>query len=280
MTRPEWELVTEGFGRLEGPCLDEQGRLCFSDMRPPGTVYRLEPDGSVMKLADREHVGGLVPHADGGLLASGHTVAVLRDDGTERTILEPVDGWGFNDLATDAAGNVFVGMHGERPTGSAPTVTASLWRVGPGGEATRCYDGVQLTNGLGVSPDGARLYHNDTHPRTVWVSDLDEQGLPVDRRVHAVVAGAPDGMAIDESGCVWVALVDSGRILRLTPDGEQDLVLEAPRTWVASLCFGGADGRSLFAVTFGGDPYDPDHSGAVFRTRVGTAGAAVYPARV
>ena len=43
-----------------------------------------------------------------------------------------------------------------------PTVTASLWRLAPGGVVTRCYDGIQLTNGIGISPDGARLYHNDT----------------------------------------------------------------------------------------------------------------------
>ena len=178
-----WELLVEGFGRLEAPRLDPEGRLCFADMRPPGKVLRLELDGSVTTLADREHVGGLVLHVDGGIVASGPAVSVIREGDPERVLLEPGSGWGFNDMATDQAGNIFVGKFGERPTGSASAVaTGSLWRIGSGGLATHCYDGIQLTNGVGVAPDGAHLYHNDTGPRVVWVSELDN-GLPVNRRV-------------------------------------------------------------------------------------------------
>jgi len=282
---PEWELVVDGFGRLEAPCFDAVGRLCFSDMRAPGAVHRLEPDGRVTTLHDRSHVGGMVPHADGGLVATGSTVAVLTEDGTTRVVMEhPVGlegGWGFNDLTTDSEGNVYVGMHGEVPTGGLPTVTASLWRIAPGGVVTHCYDGIQLTNGIGISPDGARLYHNDTAINTVWVSDLDDEGLPHDRRPHHVLEhGSPDGMTVDEEGGVWIAAIGAGVIVRVAPDGDVDLVLDAPRAYVASACFGGDDGRDLYCVTFGGDHYDSEHSGGVFRTRVDVAGAPITPARV
>lgn len=277
----EWECVAEGFGRVEAPCFDADGRLCFADMRPPGVVQRLGANRTVTTLVAREHVGGLVPHVDGGLVATGHDVAILREGEPERVVLKPGHGWGFNDLTTDAHGNVFVGMHGERPTGKPPNVTASLWRIAPGGEATRCYDGVGLTNGLGLSPAGDRLYHNDTIARVVLVSDMTDQGLPTNRRVlHELRYGTPDGMAIDEAGCIWVAAMSSGKIVRVTPDGDQDLVLDAPSTWTASLCFGGADRRDLIAVTFGGGPYDEQRSGGIFRTRVGVAGAPIVPARI
>ncbi len=277
----DWELMMDGLGRLEAPCFDGQGRLCFADMRPPGAVYRLDDDGSVTKLADREHVGGLVAHAQGGLLASGHDVAVLQEDGGVRVVLEPGDGWGFNDLATDASGNVFVGMHGERPTGQAPSVTATLWRIGAGGQVSRCYDGIALTNGLGFSPDGSRLYHNDTVAGTVWVSDVGDDGLPTNRRAHYVLdGGSPDGLAIDEDGCVWVTAMGAGRIIRVTPEGKEDAVLQTPSRWAASVCFGGADGRDLYLATFGGEPYDSNRSGAVYRTRVDHPGAPVAPATV
>jgi sugar lactone lactonase YvrE len=281
MDEPAWELLVDGFGRLEAPCEDREGRLCFADRTPPGRVLRLEADGTVTTLAERAHVGGLVAHADGGLVASGHRVSVIGADGPERVLLEPGSGWGFNDLGTDAEGRVFVGRFDADPMPPVSGQGGSLWRIGPGGSIDHCYDGVQLTNGVGVAPDGSCLYHNDTTPRMVWASALDEEGLPVNRRAfYQFEEGSPDGLAVDEAGCVWVVLIGSGRLVRLTPDGEQDRVVRGPRDWTASVCFGGSDNRDLYAVTFGGPPYDPDHSGAVFRARLEVGGAPVRPARV
>ena len=60
----------------------------------------------------RKNGGGLMPHAENGLVATGSTVVVIDDTGT-RTVMEPESGWGFNDFTTDASGNLFVGMHAE-----------------------------------------------------------------------------------------------------------------------------------------------------------------------
>ena len=281
MGRVSWECVANGFGRLEAPCVDLEGRLCFADRRPPGVIYRLESDGAVSELAQVDDVGGLAPHAGGGLVVSARAVSVLDAAGRRRPVREPAGGWGFNDMATDPEGNLFVGMHGERPTGQPPVATASLWKLAKGGAATRCYDGIQLTNGIGLAPDGSRLYHNDTTPKTVWVSDLSEDGLPVNRRAFfRLENGGPDGMAVDASGCVWIAAITAGQVVRVTPDGKEDLTVDTPSKWVASLCFGGDDARDLYIVTFGGEPYDPGRSGAVYRTRVDVGGAAIVPATV
>lgn len=272
-----WDLVVDGFGKLEGPAFDAAGRLCVIDRSGPGRILRLEADGTTSELAERSHGGGLVAHACGGLVVSGHRVTWIADDGTEQVLLEAGDGWGFNDLTTDVQGRVFVGRFDTDPMPPAMGEGGSLWRISSGGEAALCYDGIALTNGLGLAPDGSVLYHNDTTPRTVWVSALTPDGWPVDRRPLCVLDGSPDGMAVDETGCLWIALMGSGRIVRITPDGKEDTVINAPREYTASVCF---DGRDLYAVTFGGEPYDPRHSGAVFRTTLDVAGAPVHPARV
>ncbi len=271
-----WELLIEGFGKLEAPCLDLEGRVCFAD-RTAGHLLRLEPDGTMTTLAERTHVGGLVAHADGGLVATGHTVSVISADGAERLLLEPGQGWGFNDLGTDPDGRIFVGRFDANPLPPVSGQGGSLWRLDRDG-ATQCYDGIQLTNGIGVSPDGTRIYHNDTTPQVVWVSDLDDAGMPVNRRhLYQFSEENPDGMAMDEAGCVWVVLIGSGRIVRLSPEGRIDGTYRGPRDWTASICF---DGDDLYAVTFGGEPYDPDHTGALFRARPGVMGAPVHPASV
>jgi gluconolactonase len=278
---PKWDVLVDGLGRLEAPCLDLAGNLCFSDIAGEGGIYCLRSDGQLVPiLQGRSHIGGLVAHADGGLLATGASVSVIEDRG-ERVVMTPDGGWGFNDLTTDPSGAVFVGMHGERPTATPPAVEASLLRIGSTGAVTRCYGGIQLTNGLGVSPDGKRLYHNDTLPRIVWVSELSDAGLPVERRVlYELRHGMPDGMAVDEVGAIWVAAIGAGKIVRITPHGHDDLILDTPMPYVSALCFSGPDRRDLCVTTFGGPPYDTEHTGSVISTRTDVAGAAITPARV
>lgn len=87
--------------------------------------------------------------------------------------------------------------------------------------------------------------------------------------------GHPDGMALDEHGALWVALV-SGGIARLAPDGGVDRRLEPPSAFTTSLCFAG---RELY-VTTGGHSQHPELRGCVLRTTVDVAGAPVTPARV
>jgi sugar lactone lactonase YvrE len=280
MSEHPWEVVVDGLGRLEGPCIDLEGNLCFSDAAGDGTIYRVGGGREVETLVEgRPHVGGMVAHVDGGFVASGHTVSVINA-GSERVVMDSGDAWGFNDLTTDLEGNVFVGLHVERPTAEPPSIEASLWRISTSGETSLCYGGIQQTNGLGISPDGTLLFHNDTLPQVVWVSDIGDDGLPVNRRVfHQVEHGMPDGMAIDEEGGVWVAVVGSGQVLRITPDGKADLVFDVPMPFVTSLCFGGSDRCDLYATTFG-EPFDKVHSGSIICTRSPVPGFATPLARL
>jgi xylono-1,5-lactonase len=110
---------------------------------------------------------------------------------------------------------------------------------------------------------------------------MGPDGMPTGLRpFHHLSDGLPDGMAIDESGGVWVAAIGAGKVVRVAPDGSEDLVLQVAMPYVSALCFGGSDRRDLFVTTFGGPPYDPEHSGSVVATRVDVAGAPVTPARV
>lgn len=166
----KWDIVVDGLGKLESPCFDLAGNLCFSDIADD-TVRRIDGAGVLsVVVRDRPHVGGLTPHADGGLVASGRTVAVLHGE-TERVVLDPDGGYGFNDLGTDAHGNVYVGKLAEKPTIEPPAVMGSLCRLGTDGSTRHIYDGIQLTNGIAFSPDGRSIYHNDSLAHVTWVSE-------------------------------------------------------------------------------------------------------------
>ena len=86
--------------------------------------------------------------------------------------------------------------------------------------------------------------------------------------------GTPDGMAVDESGAIWLALVNGG-VGRFTPDGTLDRRIEVPSRFVTSLCF---DGNDLYVTT--ASHQDPELKGCVLRTQVDVPGAPVPPARV
>jgi sugar lactone lactonase YvrE len=94
-----------------------------------------------------------------------------------------------------------------------------------------------------------------------------------------VIEGAPDGLAFDAEGCVWVAIYGGGRVDRFTPAGKLDRSLEVPARQVTSLCFAGSDLRELVVVT-ADNSREPSLRGCVLRARLDVAGAPVHPARI
>ena len=139
------------------------------------------------------------------------------------------------------------------------------------GELREIVSEVTLSNGIGWSPDGTLMYYVDTLTWGVDVFDFD--GLPSDRRRFATIergAGAPDGLAVDDEGGVWVALYGGSAVRCYAPDGELDEVIEIPARNVTSCCFGGADGRTLFVTTAAPD-------GRVYATEVAVSGPPAQP---
>ena len=272
----EWDVVAHGYGLAEAPTIDVDGSLLFSDVLGGG-VYRIDPAdaaGTVTTVVPkRRGVGGIAIHADGGIVCSGRDVVHVRDGQGTRTVLH-VDGVaGWNDLCTDEAGRVYAGaLRFAVFDREAEAVPGELWRVAPDGDAAIVFGDVVHANGVACTPDGSTIYLSDSRRQRVIVFDTERATR---REFDLSASGHPDGMALDEHGAVWVALV-SGGIARLTPDGAVDRRLEPPSAFTTSLCFAG---RDLY-VTTGGHSGDPELRGCVLRTTVDVAGAPVAPARI
>ena len=88
------------------------------------------------------------------------------------------------------------------------------------------------------------------------------------------LSGAADGMAVDEDGCLWIALGARASVGRFTPAGDLDTEIRVDAELVASLCFAGHDRRDLY-ITTTGNAADPAARGGVFLTRSPVAGLAV-----
>ena len=95
------ETLVTGYGLIEGPRIDAEDRIYFSDVIRGG-VYRRSPDGSIETIVPkRRGVGGIALHADGGIVISGRNICHVPD-GETRIVFDLDDTPGFNDLFTDA----------------------------------------------------------------------------------------------------------------------------------------------------------------------------------
>lgn len=274
-------MLTSGYGLLEGPRADGEGNLWFSDV-PNGGVYRRDVDGTITTVVPkRKTVGGIAFHASGGIVISGRDICHVHD-GVSRVLFERPEGvGGFNDLFCDAAGRVYTGSLRSDPFATGERLAGEAYVVDAPGSARQLYGRVGLSNGIGIAPSGDRLYHADSSSREVIVHTLDALGHVSDRGVLVRLprGETPDGLAVDEEGGVWVAVVGSGVVRRITPDGALDTVIDVPATMVTSLCFGGPERAEMYVVT-ADNTDDPARKGTVFRLRPGVRGTEVHPARI
>ncbi len=273
------ETLVSGYGLIEGPRVDTHGNLYFSDVTNGGVFVR-RPDGQVETVVPRRRgVGGIALHADGGLVISGRNICHVKD-GQTRVLFEREDIPGFNDLYTDAEGRVYTGSMRSDPFSDSGRTPGEMYRIDAQGSAVELYGDVALTNGIGFSPDGRRLYHSDSAPRQIIAHRVAADGTVSERSVFAQLErGAPDGLAVDEEGGVWTAAVGASCLMRFDPDGKLDRVVDVPAKTVTSLCFGLDDPRDLYIAT-ADNTQDPERKGCVFRMRESVAGLRAPEARI
>ena len=270
------ERIATGYQLAEAPVAGDDGGVFFSDALGGGVHHWSPATGEVETvIPKRRGVGGMALHADGGLVVSGRDVSHVRD-GESRTLFADDAIAGINDLTVDPDGFVIAGLLRFRPFAGEPPVPGEFVRIGPGGESTVVLPGVRWANGCAFSPDGDVFYGCDYDRGVVLAAArLPDGGCGEPRVAVESPSGAADGLALDEEGCLWVALGPGGKVGRFRPDGTPDLELDVPGGFVASLCFGGADARDLFVTALAGD----DGPGSVFLTRAPVAGAPVEHAR-
>ena len=156
-------------------------------------------------------------------------------------------------------------------------------------------EGIQLSNGLGFSPDLSTLYYADSAARNIYAYDYrPADGNLRNRRVLVNVPkerGIPDGLTVDAEGYVWSAHWFGGGLYRYDPDGALERHVTVPATQTSSLMFGGPELTDIF-ITSAGLPdalplapanYDPErvHSGGeLYQVNLGIRGKEEYHARI
>ena len=266
----------------EGPRWDAAARrLLWVDIEGR-QLHLLDLDSRAdraIELDDRP--GAAAPMTDGRVLVAlaGRLVALdLTDESVETLAVLPHGAdLRMNDGACDPAGRFWVGsLELEYAPGRG-----TLYRFD--GELVPVLDDVTLSNGIGWSPDGTVMYYVDTMAYGVDVLDFDvATGLATDRRRFATIergVGAPDGLAVDDEGCVWVALWGGSAIRRYDPSGRVDRTVPVPAANPTACAFAGERGDLLVVTSAApdgrlfvhepgvtGPPAQPFHAGLLAST--------------
>lgn len=265
--RPRVEVAHDARARLgEGAVWDAEEQALYWVDIDGGLVHRFDPSSGPDDPLDVGERVGCIALREGGGAVAGCQSGLYRLDlntGARTLIAAPerdMPDNRFNDAATDRQGRWWAGtMHmGEpkRPLGT-------FYRLDPDLSLTAWRSGITTTNGLAFSPDGRTMYFSDSFAevRTIWSAPYDTQtGTPGKPTVFfdtRVVAGRPDGATVDADGCYWMAGVGGWQLVRLTPRGEIDMIVDMPVARPTKPMFGGRDLATLYVTSIGGAPDQP-----------------------
>ncbi len=231
------------------------GRLHVVDI-PAGVVYRRDEGVLVPVVSGTAPLGAVAAlehHPDMLVAVAGLGVGVVRPDPQapasvrELVALETPDrlvDHRVNDAAVDPHGALWVGV-----MSTTGTPTGSVYRVSGAMRTERLLENIECPNGPAFGPGGV-VYLADTTACTVLRSRLDPDGTVAPFSVHARVEGGfPDGMTVDQEGCLWMAVWGAGEVRRLAPDGRIVERYDVGASQPTSVCLTTLDGEQALVVT-------------------------------
>ncbi len=253
---------------IEGPACDRAGNIFAVNFAQQQTIGRTTPAGQseVFVTLPNDSVGNGIRFDRAGRMYVADYVGhnVLRIDPGTRAVEvlahEPMMNQP-NDLAIAPNGTLYA----SDPNWGAKT--GQLWRIDPDGTTTRLAADMGTTNGVEVSPDGKRLYVNESVQRNVWVFDIQPDGGVANKRLlRQFPDHGFDGMRCDADGNLYITRYGKGTVAVLSPEGEVLREINVLGARPSNLCFGGPDGRTVYVT-------EVEHRRLV-QFRVETPGAA------
>jgi sugar lactone lactonase YvrE len=261
----EIRFVGRGLVRPECVLTHRSGLLFAADWAGEGGVAVVRADGAVRRIVARGaprpmrpngialEPGGSFLLADLGAEEGG--VFRLHPDGAVEPVVTALDGRPFpptNYVHRDAVGRLWITVSTRRVPrnlGYRADVDDGFVVLAGARGARIVADGLGYTNECLVSPDGAHLYVNETFTRRLSRFPMCDGDLGRKEIVAEFGEGSfPDGLTFDAAGGVWITSIVTNRVIRMRPDGVQDIVLEdADSThvaWVEAAYQAGELGRS------------------------------------
>lgn len=280
--------IATGLQFPEGPIAMPDGSILLVEIRR-GTLSRVTPDGKITVVADCGggpngaaigpdgacyvcNNGGFEWHDMGGIVVPGNQPAdysggrIQRVDLTTGAVTDlytSCDGHplrGPNDLVFDREGGFWFTDHGKMRTRDRDRTGLYYARI-DGSSITEAVFPLDAPNGIGLSPDGAKLYAAETFTGRVWSWDVLAPGTLAQAMGFgpgggSLLCGLPgfqllDSLAVDGAGNVCVATLVNGGITTIAPSGDIIDFLATGDPLTTNICFGGPDLRTAYITCSG-----------------------------
>ena len=267
-----FELVAEGLQAPEGPVVLPDGSVIVMEMhagrisrawgagrtevvaetggRPNGA--QIGPDGALY-VCNCGGEGNLPGEHGGG----GRIERVDLATGRVERLYDSIDGLPLsapNDLVFDATGGMWFTDFGAVRARQIEK-SGLYWCKADGSELRLGHFGGLGYNGVGLSPDGERLYVTASWTGRLFRFEVEapgrlrqdpETGAPIPVYVGSAAGESVfDSLAVTQSGAVCVATIVNGGITTFHPNGKSSF-LSLPDRTVTNIAFGGEDMRDAY----------------------------------
>lgn len=246
--------VGDGYGFTEGPAVDREGNVYFTDQPNDKIVKWAFSSGELSVFTDNAgRSNGMYFNRQGDLIACADMENQLWSfdkEGNHEVLIENFKGNklnGPNDLWISPRGGIYI---------TDPLYKRNYWERDPemqqdgehvyfisadGLQFFRVDENLKRPNGIVGTPDGKNLYVADIGDNKTYVYDIEEDGYLTNRRLFVEMGS--DGMTIDHRGNVY--LTGKG-VTVFDRKGNQIGHIPVSDAWTANVCFGGGDRKTLF----------------------------------
>jgi len=226
---------------------------------PDGMLYLCNNGG--FGWADNQ--GLLVPHGTAEDWNGGSIQRIDPATGKVETLYThagDVQLRGPNDIVFDEAGGFWFTDHGKTFERSRDVVGLFYARPDDSHIEEAVFP-MENANGIGLSPDGKRLYVAETYTAKLWAFELEGPGR-ISRAESLTPSGAHflygaggynwfDSLGVEADGNVCVATLGLGGISVISPAGDLVEFVATGDPFTTNICWGGAELRTAYITLSG-----------------------------
>lgn len=279
----ELTILASGLRFPEGPVAMPDGSVILVEIAA-GRVTRVRADGTTETVAETgggpnglalgpdgalyccnnggfgwaEVQGLLVPHGTAADYRGGSIQRIDIATGAVETLYSEASNaplCGPNDIVFDAHGGFWFTDHGKTRERSRD-VTGVFYAKADGSECREVIFPLENPNGIGLSPDGKRLYVAETYTAKLWAFDIVAPGeiaagAGLSGGGGAFLYGAGgytyfDSLGVDSAGNVCVATIGESGISVVAPEGGLVDFVPTSDPFTTNICWGGDDMRTAY----------------------------------
>ncbi len=232
----------------EGPAVDSAGNLYAVNYAHEGTIGIVTPSGdsSIFVELPNGSIGNGIRFNSKGLMMiadyTNHNILQVNMATKEISVYAHNAAMNQpNDIAIDSKDRLYASDPNWKNN------SGQIWRVDTNGQILLLEDSMGTTNGIEVSPDGKKLYVNESVQRKVWVYDLSDSGTISNKQLLIEFPDfGMDGMRCDIDGNLYITRHGKGTVAKVSPQGKLLTEITLKGSKPSNIAFGGTDGKTAY----------------------------------